>query len=350
MKSSQHGGASCFARAVVGLLWLSLVCASGCARITRNAVRGGVDGIIEQRTRGNLPAPELDIEGMGHKLSRGLVDGALDRWDVDSDERVARIHEEVDRFVATLKESAVTLSEEAVDKLKVKAVELVDEVLDEALHPRHRRDVEKLVAGAAHSFTTVMMEDLGRGIQDDVGPALANTLRDDVGPALQAVLRDDVNGALGDGAHSMGAQAVFGVDEALSEVVERHRMDPNSFFAKVDRFLDRGGENLQWGLLIGMALLILTVIWLLILRTKTRLSEHYATADRKTFEQILELVTKAAHKADAEHPGAMDPFLDRVKGLARETTDKDPDWEKVRGELNAFLKRNDCRIRRRTPT
>jgi hypothetical protein len=187
-------------------------------------------------------------EKVGERVSRGAIDETLETLDTpENHARLARIlsspqmQDAVRDLTAALVlgvldgvrtgSAGVTIDGQGIERHVTPAVgrlarRMIDSALDAALSDEHIARIEILGESSTHAA----VQGLARGIEQDLGPALAATLERDLGPALAIVIERDLLPAVGRGldtpemqgvvAHltrSIAAEFVTGAGQAIDE-------------------------------------------------------------------------------------------------------------------------------------
>jgi hypothetical protein len=258
-------------------------------------------------------------EKIGERVSRGIIDEGLETLDTPENQaRLARVlsssqmQDAVRDLTASLVlgvfdgvrtgSAGVTLDGDRSESIR-RGIErrvtpavgrmtrrLIDSALDAALTDEHIARIEILGESATHAA----VRGLGRGIEEDLGPAMAATLERDVGPALAIVIERDLLPAIGRGldtpqmhavvanlAHSIAAEFVSGAGDAIDE--EAQESEAQGKESKLKVFGNQVARGYAIALFLAFALgtmaIVLTVV---LVRNSRRLRrQSKAAADRE---------------------------------------------------------------------
>lgn len=193
-------------------------------------------------------------EKIGERVSRGIIDQSLETIDTPENQaRIGRIlnssemHDAVRDLTASLVlgvydgvrtgRADVTSTEsirKGIDRHVTPAAgrlsrRVIDSALDAALTDEHIARIEILGERSTHAA----IQGLARGVEEDLGPALAATFERDIGPALAIVMERDLIPAIGRGldtpemqrvvanlTHSFASEFVSGAGDAIDESAE----------------------------------------------------------------------------------------------------------------------------------
>lgn len=179
-------------------------------------------------------APKKRVgERLGEQVSRGVVQEGLETLDqaanrarlgrvLNSTEMREAVHDLTEAFILGVVDGAVAARRdpdrqgdvgeavrEGIDKHLTPAMtrmvgRMVDSALDASLADEHLIRAEMLSERATYGA----VRGLARGIEDELGPALATTLKTEVGPALAQVMEHDILPAIGRGLDTPEMQQV----------------------------------------------------------------------------------------------------------------------------------------------
>ncbi|HEX4418360.1 MAG TPA: hypothetical protein VH165_10700 [Kofleriaceae bacterium] len=162
-----------------------LVLGAGCGATVREAVRDGIDEAAK-------PENLKKVTSSAHDLAAALVTGALDGGTSASKlpPVLAPLVEDLVR--ATMRAAAIGLDTDLSPAVERAIRASLDTALDRLLGKSTRRSIED----TENAMISAAMTGLSRGIRDQIGPALADTLDKTLGPALQRAIQDHLGPAI----------------------------------------------------------------------------------------------------------------------------------------------------------
>lgn len=160
---------------------------AGCGATVREAVRDGID---EAAKPDNLKK----VTRSAHDLASALVAGAIDGGS-GAGKLGPVLAPLVDELVRTTMRAAAAGLDTDLSPAVARAVRAsLDTALDRLLDAPTRQSLEDTES----ALISAAMAGLGRGIREQIGPALADTLDKTLGPALERAIRDHLGPALAD--------------------------------------------------------------------------------------------------------------------------------------------------------
>lgn len=172
-------------------------CGTASEKMTRRAVPAGIDETLKaledpdtrRRIDRLLALPEVQeaARELAEQVAAGTFDGLTD------EQRVARVKQLSEDYVGALSKAVGRGLREDVSPAVVDATEqAVEQALRSALSPAARQGAANL----AEALTRRTVTTLSEGLRDDVGPATQAVLERNVGPALERVIEDNLGPAL----------------------------------------------------------------------------------------------------------------------------------------------------------
>lgn len=316
----------------IRLTWALLfaVQAIGCAYNAENIVRRTTPAAIEETLRA-LDNPknqerirslidDTEVQAAIADLAAAMTGGVLDG--LGDEERATRLSELSERLVSRLIAAASQgIRNELSPSVQSMVEDTVSGAIERALGPQTRRDAKALAAGVAREAAAAMITSTSRGLQNEIGPALAGVIDNDLGPAIERVLAERLMPALSRSIeHDLGpaiarvlaknlvpvlaktidsellklaeSQAV----EALSENIAKHvviGMDQG--FKQVNKGVGLS-EIIAWVLVAIGLLLSIFLVW----RTRS-LNERLAQQELALKKLSAQIPNIGAHDSDARH-------------------------------------------------
>jgi hypothetical protein len=210
-------------------------------------------------------------------------------------------------------------------------VQTVDEVMDEALASEHRRDAAALGQAVATATTRAFAQELEKGLDDNIVPALRRALDEELGPSLNSMLVDHVNPALAAAAHDMTAAALAELNRSLREDMRESLQ--LALFDPLEKSLQEGKETAQrWLVVLVGALAVLAILLAIILvwyRQKWVVSDDIAGRRREAVRLFAEAIGHASRQ------GTIEDYCQHVKTLGNQ-----PDYARAYAELQEVLAAN----------
>jgi hypothetical protein len=203
--------------------------------------------------------------------------------------------------------------------------------MDEALSSEHRRDAASLGQAVAAATTRSFSQELEKGLDDNIVPALRRALDEELGPSLNKMLVEQVNPALAATAHDMTAAALAELNRSMREDM-RDSLDI-VLFDPLKESLQQGKETAErWLVLLAGVLAILGVVLAIVLiwyRQKWVQADEIAGRRRETVRMFAEAI------GSAERHGTIDDYCKHIKQMGSQ-----PDHAKAYAELQEVLSSN----------
>lgn len=304
-------------------------CAMGAERIARKAVPGALEGatdfVEEDRKRLERLMSSPEIQEATRSLAAALAGGMLDG--MTEEQRMQRLQSITTGYIdAVSKSVAKSMKEDIGPGVTAAAQQAVDGVLGSALSPTNRRNAAAMADAVTRSAVSAMMAASGKGLREDLGPALSEVMDEDLGPALERMIAvhvgpalrdaigDDVIPQVGEVSREVSRQIVLGAADAFRELQMRDQISgySESFWGRLDSTLHKG---LGFGTIIAW-ILGLVVLGLGILLARTiYIRRHIEQEQRRSERMLLGIVRGMQESRDK-------PDID---ALLAELIQKDPD-------------------------
>lgn len=218
----------------VSLIALLLSVAPGCITaegVVRKAVPATFDETLsfledpESQARIQKLMHDPQIQAASKELTESLVGGALDG--LTDEQRQTALRDMSTRYLEAITKAAGKGLKEDISPALAATVQ---QTLDSALSPRTRREASAMVNDLTRTTVTALTQSAGKGLQEDLGPALRHVLEQDVGPGLKKVVRADLAPALREAvrdelvpvigivSREASKQLVLGAADALAEL------------------------------------------------------------------------------------------------------------------------------------
>lgn len=304
-------------------------CSQGKLRLsTRTVVGATVDELADDRER-LAELLRIDIEDAARDMARGLVDGGVDA--LGDEERQQRIHALTEEFVERVTKAAEDAGARLGPQIRAGMVQTIDEAMDEALSSEHRRDAASLGKAVASATTKGFSQELEKGLDENIVPALRRALDDELGPGLNKMLVEQVNPALAATAHDMTAAALKELNRSMREDMSQSLKI--ALFDPLEKSLAQGKATAErWLVLLAGALAILGVILAIVLvwyRQQWVRADETAGRRRETVRMFAEAI------ANARRHGTIEDYCNHIKALGTQ-----PDHAKAYAELQEVLSSN----------
>lgn len=303
-------------------------CQPGVRRTTTTVVDATVDQLEADKERlGELL--RVDIEDAARKMARGLIDGGVDS--LDDEARKQKIHALTEDFVDDVTAAAERAGARLGPQIRDGMVRTIDEAMDEALSPEHRRDAASLGSAVAKATTRSFSQEMEKGLDENIVPALARALDEELGPSINKMIVEQVNPALAATAHDMTAAALEELNRSMREDM-RESLDI-VLFDPLKESLHQGKETAErWLVLLAGVLAVLGVVLAIILawyRHKWVNADELAARRRETVRMFAEAI------GSAERHGTIDDYCQHIKRMGTQ-----PDHAKAYAELQEVLSSN----------
>lgn len=287
-------------------------CATGTERLIRRAVPATLDETLgafedpdtQRRLKQLVDRP--DVQEAARRLAKTLAQGAFEG--LTDEQRLARLQEISEDFVGALTGAVGEHLGEDVSPALAEIVEQsVQRALDTALAPGVRRRAGELADVLTRRTVRALSEETGRGlredlgpavqamIEDNLGPAMGHALREDLGPAMRHVIREDLGPAVretlaedvlpgaGKLSREVTREAVLGVFDALAALETDPRLQAynDRFWGRLDTTINRGiqgGQIAAW--VLGLLVLLLVLLLVRSLLQRRHIEEERARSER----------------------------------------------------------------------
>lgn len=290
---------------LVSLAGIGCVSAEG---VTRRAVPAAIDSSVNY-----LEDPEAQkkivrlmedpqIREAAHDLTAALVGGALDG--ATEEERQARLREVTGQFIDTVAAAAArNLREDISPAMSQAAAASVQRVLSTAMSPKSREQAAAMVDAVTRSAITAMTESTGRGLRDDIGPAMAKVIRADITPAMREAVTSDLLPVVFLMSREMSRGLVVGAAEGFRELDVEHKLGAyeGSVWTRLDMLLHKGiklSQIVAWGL--GFLVLIFGVLFGRAVLLRRRIEAERARSERILLG-LMQGLQQGSDKPDVEH-------------------------------------------------
>lgn len=289
----------------------SLVGSIGCAGaegLTRRAVPAALDSSVEyledpeaqKKIQRLLEDPQ--IQAASRELTSALVEGALDG--ATDEERQTRLRGLTTRFIDSVAAAAArNLREDISPALNQAAASAVQRVLATALSPQSRQQAGAMVDEVTRSAVSAMTQSAGRGLRDDLGPALGHMIRADLAPAMRDAVRTDLLPVVFLMSREMSRGVVLGAADGLRELDVRNRLGEyeGSLWNRLDLLLHKGiqlSQILAWAL--GLLVVIFGVLFARAVLLRRRIEAERARSERILLG-VMQGLQQGSDKPDVEH-------------------------------------------------
>jgi len=310
--------------------WVLLFAAQtiGCAYNAENIVRRTTPAAIQETLRA-LDDPEnqkrirsliddAEVKAAIADLAEAMTGGVLDG--LGDEERAARLSELSERLVSRLIAAASQgIRDELSPSVQSMVEGTVSRAIERALGPQTQRDAKALAAGVAREAAAAMITSTSRGLQNEIGPALAGIIDDDLGPAIERLLAERLMPALSRSIeHDLGPAIARvlakTIDRELLKLAENQAVETLSenIAKHVVIGMDRGFKSVNKGVglseIIAWVLVAIGLILSIFLVWRTRtLNERLAKQELALKKLSAQIPSVHDHDSDAGHRDSPPP-------------------------------------------
>ncbi|HFE44155.1 MAG TPA: hypothetical protein ENJ18_01495 [Nannocystis exedens] len=299
-----HPPSACRCRLQALLSWALVFAAPttiSCAYNAENIVRKTTPAAIEETLRA-LDDPnnqqrirslvdDADVQTAIAELAQAMTSGVLDG--LGDEERAARLGELSERLVSRLiAATSQTIRDELSPSVQSMVEETVSRAIERALGPKTQRNAKALAAGVAREAAAAMITGTSRGLEKDLGPALAGIIDHDIGPAIERLLAERLLPALSKGIeHDIGPAVQRVLADTVDNELETLATSPavaalsREIAKQVVIGMDQGVKEVNQGLglseiiawvLAALGLVMSVVLAVLLVRRTRELNERLA--------------------------------------------------------------------------
>lgn len=300
-------------------------CLPACAYTTKKTVRQ----LVKEKENGNLAKLRPDFPSMqeveddiylaAYQTAKGLVDGGLDS--LSAEERDAAVQKAAEDLTKRIEEISEAAGRGASRGARNEIEPMVENIVNEIVRAGKKINIERAAVRITERVVDKLSERVAVGIDEQIGPAIGNSIRDDLGPALGETMDKDLKDPLGRMVRHSAAEAVYGFDEALTKVLEDRKGTEGDIFERLKGVLHEGEDLARWLLLIVVVTFVgigvLIFLWLRQVKKAHDANKgaELARGEAALREQTLKHMVGVIHEEGNANPEAIKGLRGRIKGL-----------------------------------
>jgi heme exporter protein D len=269
-------------------------------RVSRGAINESLEALDTPENRQRLgriinsPQMRDAIHDLAASIVLGVFDGVREarKTGTTSDDEIGQsIRKQLDKHVTP-----------AVGRLTYR---VVGAAVSASLTDKHIAQIEKLAEGATHG----VIRGVAKGLEQDLGPALAATIDKDLGPALAVMISRDIMPAVGRGldtpemqsavenlTRSIATGMVGGAGDAIDTNTEQNEAEGKE--SGLQLFGDRVAAGYAIAVFLAFALATMLVVLTVVLVRSSRRQRKQSEQAKRREEALLHLIDGI----ESDHP------------------------------------------------